>query len=163
MWQQPCPFQVQSWMKGCCDCSRCQWPKWPLPIWGFMSPLHCLFWSQCVLIHKSKFCWIICGLRWYMGWHRSIQVFVLLSIVSSVGNGSIRSAIFIHCFGCLNIENLVCNFKCLSGQLDSSVCAWHLPVVSASSQCRRGRGEYLPFIHAGTDQAYKATYDVSRW
>ena len=40
----------------------------------------------------------------YMGWRRSVQVFVLSSVVALVGNGSIRNAIFTQRLDSLNVE-----------------------------------------------------------
>jgi len=65
--------------------------QWLLSIWDLpvSSSLFCWLWS--VLICKSKFSWMICGLQWYMEQHRSVQVFVFSSTVASVGNNSIRA------------------------------------------------------------------------
>ena len=46
-----------------------------------------------------------------MGRRRSVQVFLFSSAVAFVGNGSIRTAIFIQRLDCLNVEKRVCNVK----------------------------------------------------
>ena len=42
--------------------------------------------------------------RWYVGWRRSGQVFILSSVIASDGNSSTRAASFIGRLGCLNVE-----------------------------------------------------------
>ena len=42
---------------------------------------------------------------------RSVQVFLFSSAVAFVGNGSIRTAIFIRRLDCLNVEKRVFNVK----------------------------------------------------
>ena len=83
--------------------------QWPLPSQIFLSPLHCLCWLWCVLVHESKFSWLICCVQWC--W--SIQVFIFFSTVASVDNGSIRADIFAYHLGCLKVQKLDYNLQCI--------------------------------------------------
>ena len=52
-------------------------------------------------------------------WTASVctSVHFLLSSITSVSNGSIRTAILIWRLGCLYVEKLVCNFECVQAGL----------------------------------------------
>ena len=82
-WRQPYQFQVQSLIKVCFDCSRRQSPNDPFPLEIFLSPLRCPCWLRCVLMCKSKFSWIICGLQRYVSVRTSVR-FLLDSITAAI-------------------------------------------------------------------------------
>ena len=103
----PCQFQFQTTnFKVCHNCSRCQWPIDSFPFKVFLFALRCLCWLWRISIRESKFSWITYGLQWYMGWRWSTLVFAFSSMVTSVGNGSIRVVTFMWCLGCLNIKKI---------------------------------------------------------
>ena len=67
----------------------------PFPFKIFMSPLCCLCWIWYVLIHESKFSWIVCGLQCFTGGH-------WYSFFPQYGkNSSIRAAILMWHLGYL--------------------------------------------------------------
>ena len=98
-------FKFKEQSKVSFDCSRCQCPNDPFPFEICVSPLRRLCWLWYVLMRESKFSSMMCGLQWYVGWPRSIQVVVFSSVVASASNISMRADIFIRRLGCLNAQN----------------------------------------------------------